>query len=219
MAMTGSKEVGCNLVEDITLKLEGDHKTQEVLMRDEGRKPIISERTKQIEQGVQKMDITEEIYLRASDRTIHDECKVSSQKRDLPPGKKYHVFFSYSSSDMQWVKETLERLEKDHGFVCCEYDQDNIPGTPLVEFASDSIRNAYKTIVVMTREAFNSGFVKYEINMAINHGINEDRICVVPVLLEDCDVPLHLSVLNYVDASDSKKREIWWPKLISELDK
>ncbi|KAK3603487.1 hypothetical protein CHS0354_030328 [Potamilus streckersoni] len=119
---------------------------------------------------------------------------------------------------MEWVKKTVETLEKEYGFVCCEYVRDNTPGTQLLKFADDSIRNAYKTVIVMTREAFQSGFVLHEIQMAINMGFSENRNCVVPVLLEDCDIPGYLKVLDYVDARDTKKRDIWWPKLLKELN-
>ncbi|KAL3861324.1 hypothetical protein ACJMK2_007360 [Sinanodonta woodiana] len=159
---------------------------------------------------------TEVIYSR--NLTISEECQVSLKRRVLPPGKKYHAFFSYSNFDIEWVKKTVETLEKEHGFVCCEYDRDNTPGTPLLKFADDSIKNACKTVVVMTKEAVKSGFVVHEIQMALNLGFSENRNCVVPVLLEDCDVPGYLDVLNYVDAREANSRDIWLPKLLNELN-
>ncbi|KAK3579988.1 hypothetical protein CHS0354_025309 [Potamilus streckersoni] len=159
----------------------------------------------------------DQIHSVTSDITRHREDQTSSRRRTLPHGKKYHVFFSYTNFDMPWVKETVEKLEKDHGFVCCEYDRDNTPGTPLLNFASDSIHNAHKTVVVMTREAFRSGFVVLEIDIDITQSFKERRKCVVPVLLEDCEIPSKLSILNFVDARDPKRRDIWWPKLLTEL--
>ncbi|KAK3579981.1 hypothetical protein CHS0354_025301 [Potamilus streckersoni] len=157
-------------------------------------------------------------YSGTSDLTIPNERQVSLWRRTLTTGKKYHVFFSYSSSDIQWVKKTVDTLEKEYGYFCCEYDRDNTPGTSLLKFASDSIKHACKTIVVMTREAFESGFVSYETEMAIMQGFLEKRKCVVPILLKDCEVPSHLSVLNYIDARDPRRRDIWWPKLLTELE-
>ncbi|KAL3887955.1 hypothetical protein ACJMK2_000340, partial [Sinanodonta woodiana] len=153
-----------------------------------------------------------------SNQIMTEECQKPVQERALPPQKKYHAFFSYASPDIQWVKKIVEELETDHGIICCEYDRDNTPGTPLMTFADESIKNAYKTVLVMTREAFKSRFVQHEIQMAINHGFNEDKNCVVPVLVEDCEIPEYLKVLTYVDARDNNKRNIWWPKLLMELD-
>ncbi|KAK3598550.1 hypothetical protein CHS0354_010727 [Potamilus streckersoni] len=153
-----------------------------------------------------------------SDLTTDEKCQSSVRRRALPPGKKYHVFFSFSSSDIHWVKETVERLERDYGFVCCEYDRDNAPGTPLLPFAEDSIKYACRTVVVMSMDAFKSGFVLHEIQMALLQGFSEGRKHVVPLLLKDCEVPGHLSVLNYIDARDPNRRDIWWPKLLMELD-
>ncbi|KAL3887625.1 hypothetical protein ACJMK2_000021 [Sinanodonta woodiana] len=164
------------------------------------------------------IDSVEETCLSTSNQTMPEACQKPKQERALPPRKKYHAFFSYASPDIQWVKEIVKKLETDHGFICCEYDRDNTPGTPLLTFAADSIRNANKTVIVMTREAFKSGFVKHEIQMAINHGFIEERNCVVPVLVEDCDIPDYLQVFNYVDARDNSKSSIWWPKLLMELD-
>ncbi|KAL3887881.1 hypothetical protein ACJMK2_000270, partial [Sinanodonta woodiana] len=159
-----------------------------------------------------------ETCVSTSNQTMPEECQKPIQERALPPRKKYHAFFSYASPDIQWVKEIVKKLETEHGFICCEYDRDNTPGTQLLTFVEESIINAYKIVLVMTREAFQSEFVKHEIQMAMNHGFTERRKCIVPVLVEDCDIPDYLKVLNYVDARDEKKSSIWWPKLLTELD-
>ncbi|KAL3887957.1 hypothetical protein ACJMK2_000342 [Sinanodonta woodiana] len=165
----------------------------------------------------QKIDSMEDTCLSKSNQTMPEECLTSVQKRALPPRTKYHAFFSYASPDIRWVKKIVEKLEKDHGYICCEYDRDNTPGTPLIQFADDSIRHAYKTVLVMTKNAFQSGFVLHEIQMAMTHACNEKRKYIVPVLVEDCDIPGYLKVLNYVDARDNSKSNIWWPKLLMEL--
>ncbi|KAK3578169.1 hypothetical protein CHS0354_011693 [Potamilus streckersoni] len=189
----------------------------EALGSKERKQTVISYTSTQRELGVQTIEPCEQKDPGTLALTPLDECQVSSQERALPPGKKYHVFFSYCSLDIQFVKETVERLEKDHGFVCCEYDRDNTPGTPLLNFAEEAIRTAFKTVVVMTEDAFQSGFVLHEIDMAIIQGFNEKRKCVVPVLLKDCEIPYRLSILNYVDARDTSRRDTWWPKLLMEL--
>ncbi|KAL3883398.1 hypothetical protein ACJMK2_029666 [Sinanodonta woodiana] len=193
-----------------------DHNYPEFQSGDEREQPSI-----QLENGIRKINSDEDDLhsgTSSSDLARHEQHHVSLRRRSLPPGKKYHVFFCYSSSDIHWVKKTIETLEKEHGFLCCEYDRDNTPGTSLLQFAGDSIRNAYKTVVVMTNEAFQSGFVLHEIEMAIIQGFNERRKCVVPLLLEDCEIPSHLSVLNFVDARDPMRRDIWWPRLLTELE-
>ncbi|KAL3887877.1 hypothetical protein ACJMK2_000266 [Sinanodonta woodiana] len=166
----------------------------------------------------QNIDSVEETCLSTSNQTLPEEFQTPVQKRALPPRTKYHAFFSYASPDIQWVKKIVEELETDHGFICCEYDRDNTPGTPLITFADDSIRNAYKTVLVMTKKAFQSGFVEHEIQMAMTHACNEKRKCIVPVLVEDCEIPSYLKVLNYVDARDNNKSSIWFPKLLMELE-
>ncbi|KAL3888170.1 hypothetical protein ACJMK2_000549 [Sinanodonta woodiana] len=179
---------------------------------------VIKDSYTKIEQRIQNIHVGEETCLSTSNQTMPEECQQPVQEKALPPGKKYHAFFSYASPDIQWVKEIVEKLEKDHGFICCEYDRDNTPGTQLLTFADDSIRNAYKTVLVMTREAFQSEFVLLEIQMAISHGFTEKRKCIVPVLVEDCDIPGYLIVFNYVDARDNSKSSIWLPKLLMELE-
>ncbi|KAL3848018.1 hypothetical protein ACJMK2_018903 [Sinanodonta woodiana] len=187
---------------------QGDQKTSEIVLRNTER---------QTNNGNQYADLYEEIYFRTSNLTILEEC-AASIPRFLFPGKKYHAFFSYSSTDIQFVKEIVERLEKNHRYVCCEYDRDNTPGTPLLTFVDNSITNANKTVVVMTPEAVQSDFVLHEIDMAIMHGFSEYRQCVIPLLYKDCEVPLRLKAINYVDARNTVRREVWWPKLLSALD-
>ncbi|KAK3592286.1 hypothetical protein CHS0354_032676 [Potamilus streckersoni] len=176
------------------------------------------------ETPIQKDKMTEmtdpavQIYSCASDLTKPNEFQASSQKRTLPPGKKYHIFFSYSRLDIEWVRETICTLETDYGFICCDYDRDNTPGTSLLQFVSDSINMSYKIVIVMTRAAVQSPFVVHEIEMAMLDGFNKRKKFVVPVLLEDCEVLSYLRVLHYIDARDSMRRDIWWPKLLMVLD-
>ncbi|KAK3598543.1 hypothetical protein CHS0354_010719 [Potamilus streckersoni] len=191
---------------------QGCHNASELLMSEERKIHASEETVKHIKQGYRIKDPPKQTNFRASDPT-----ETEIYHLPLPPGKKYHVFFSYASPDIQWVKETVEKLERDHGFVCCEYDRDNTPGTPLLPFAEHSIKYACKTVVVMTDTAFKSGFVQHEIQMALMQGFEKGTKCVVPVLLKDCKVPDYLRILNYVDVRDPSQRDIWWPKLLSML--
>ncbi|KAK3588592.1 hypothetical protein CHS0354_001917 [Potamilus streckersoni] len=193
---------------------EGDI-TPKAMGSNEGIEAVTPETSIQFEQ---KRDAFDELSSRVTDQSTSEESQKHLQRRHVELRKKYHAFFCYSSNDIQWVKQTVETLEKKHGFICREYDRDNTPGTLLLQFAEDSIRHSYKTVVVMTKEAFQSDFVLHEIEMAITLGFEERRKCVVPVLLEDCEVPHRFKILNYVDARDPEKINIWLPKLVMELE-
>ncbi|KAL3870676.1 hypothetical protein ACJMK2_038721 [Sinanodonta woodiana] len=171
----------------------------------------------QTEKMAEMTDPAGPIHLGESNLAKSNDFQGSVRKRVLPPGTKYHVFFCYAILDIDWVRETVHALERDYGFVCCEYDRDNTPGTSLLQFVSDSMKKAYKTVIVMTKKAFQSSFVVHEIQMAMSRGFSNRKAFVVPVLLEDCEIPDYLSVLHYIDARDPKRRDIWWPKLVMEL--
>ncbi|KAK3598541.1 hypothetical protein CHS0354_010717 [Potamilus streckersoni] len=196
----------------LALLLARGHDASEPLLCEERQQHVIEEKAKHVEQRSRTKDPLEQTNFQASDLTEPEIYHLP-----LPPGKKYHVFFSYACPDIQWVKETVEKLENDHGFVCREYDRDNTPGSPLLLFAEHSIKYACKTVVVMTDLAFKSGFVQHEIQMALMQGFDKGTQCVVPVLLKDCTVPDYLRILNYVDVRDPSQRDIWWPKLLSML--
>ena len=92
-------------------------------------------------------------------------------------------------------------------FSGCVSDRDFTPGVSVLDNIVKSIHSSYKVILVLTDHFVSSQWYKYEADQAIiqslrlNEVQDQDRncSCVIPVLLEDCKIPIKLEDLTSSD--------------------
>lgn len=110
----------------------------------------------------------------------------------------YDVYISYSSKDKEAVKPLAERLRDDGLRVWFDVwairPGDSIPGV-----IGNGLQNARVVLLFMSRNAFQSDWVKREYEVATLRDPANLAHHLIPVLLEDCQVPDILRVLRYVD--------------------
>ena len=89
----------------------------------------------------------------------------------------------------------------------CTADRDFTPGSSVLDNIVEAIRSGYKVILVLTDHVVSSQWCKYEADQAIMQSLrlndvqDQDRnsSCVIPVLLEDCKIPIKLEDLTSSD--------------------
>jgi len=109
------------------------------------------------------------------------------------PEKSLQIFISYSRVNQQFAIRLACEL-KSAGF-CVWMDQFDIPtGARWDEEIEKALRECQIFLFIMTPASITSQNAKDEVGYAIDHGKR-----VLPVLLEDCEVPLRLRRLQYVD--------------------
>jgi len=92
-------------------------------------------------------------------------------------------------------------------FAGCIADRDFTPGVSVLDNIVEAIHSSYKVILVLTDHFVSSQWCEYEAEQAIirslrlNEVQDQDRnsSCVIPVLLEDCKIPIKLQHLTYSD--------------------
>ena len=92
-------------------------------------------------------------------------------------------------------------------FSGCIADRDFTPGVSVLDNIVEAIHRSCKVILVLTDHFVSSQWCKYEADQAIirslrlNEVQDQDRnsSCVIPVLLEDCKIPIKLQHLPYSD--------------------
>jgi hypothetical protein len=108
------------------------------------------------------------------------------------------VFISHSSADKKVVRQLAEDL-KDRGLKVW-FDQWEIKvGDSIVERIQEGISNNSFLIVVLSKNSVSSSWVKEEINAAFFKQVSDRDIKVIPVLIEDCDIPVLLRHRKYAD--------------------
>ena len=148
--------------------------------------------------------------------------KVDELPKPLPPGKLYHVFLSYraagptTSLDRTWVRNVREKLENEYGYVCCDHERDFIPGWKIVDNITHCIMSSVKTVIVLSEQAVKSPWCSFEAELSLTMNLDMRKRTLIPVIIEQCEVPPHLSSLTYIDGRENP--DVWWPALIRAIN-
>ncbi|XP_067648666.1 uncharacterized protein [Haliotis asinina] len=122
----------------------------------------------------------------------------------LPDGKTHHLFISHSndpSDEEAWAEELVNTMERDFGLKCLWPKRDFTPGRDLGSLIQEGILCSMKVVFVMTPEAVNSGWCKYERNLAFGISVDSPENLIIPVKLKECEFPGIMRTMNYVDVT------------------
>ena len=108
-------------------------------------------------------------------------------------GKQRWTFISYSRKDKDFALQ-LGRELKSAGFLVWLDQLDIATGTRWDDAVERALRECEIFLIILTPASTSSENVKDEIGYAIDHGKR-----ILPVLLEEGDVPLRLRRFQYVD--------------------
>jgi hypothetical protein len=122
----------------------------------------------------------------------------------MPAAKKLSVFISHASQDQDVALQLGQRLEAD-GFDPWQYEDRLLPGMDWnLEIqkamrASDAILVCFSSLSVRKE-----GYIQREYKKALDYRDEkpEGAIYVIPVRLDDCDMPFEFQQIQYVDYPD-----------------
>ena len=122
------------------------------------------------------------------------------------------AFISYSSSDVNWVKEVLvKKLERMNLIVSIDYLFE--AGLPIIDNISKAIIRSEKTLLVITRRYLDSDWTKLERNIAQSTDPASHQKKLIPLLKEDVLIPFELRHLTHIDFASPKNQDDAWKKL------
>ena len=92
-------------------------------------------------------------------------------------------------------------------FSGCISDRDFKPGVSVLDNIAKAIHSSNKVILVLTYHFVSSQWCKYEADQAIMQSLRLNEVqghdrnssCVIPVVLEDCKIPIKLEDLTSSD--------------------
>lgn len=108
------------------------------------------------------------------------------------------VFISYSHNDKVFVDKLAAHLVKNRARVWVDRWELKV-GDSIIQRIQSAIKEADALIVVLSKAAVESEWCKKELTAGLVRELEEKRVVVLPVLLEECDIPLFLKDKLYAD--------------------
>ncbi len=114
------------------------------------------------------------------------------------PGRKIKCFLSHNSNDKP-LAEDLGRQLLDNGIEIWFDKWEILAGDSLTFKIEEGIDSANAFIILMSPHSMKAKWVKEELRIAIQRRLNDPEFAVIPVLLQDCEIPAFLRDYVYVD--------------------
>jgi TIR domain len=108
------------------------------------------------------------------------------------------VFISYSHSDEFIVNKLAAHLVKHNANVWVDTWELNV-GDSILNRVQDAIQESSALLVILSKKSIESEWCKKELSAGLVRELDEKRIIVLPVLVEDCEIPMFLREKMYAD--------------------
>ena len=112
------------------------------------------------------------------------------------------IFISYSHQDSAFVERLAFQLVQKKINVWVDRWELNV-GDSLITRIQDAITGASALLVVLSKASVNSAWVQKVVNSGLLRELEERRVIVLPVLIEDCEIPVFLREKVYADFRSS----------------
>ena len=127
------------------------------------------------------------------------------------------IFISYSHNDKTFVRKLAADLRNANHTVWID-ETDISVGDSIIEKLSDAIKNVDFVVAIISSASVNSRWVQKELDLASNRELNENRIVLLPVLLNDVQLPRFLYGKFYLDFSKEDNYQEYLVKLLEKLE-
>lgn len=108
------------------------------------------------------------------------------------------VFISYSHSDVSIVNKLAAHLVKHNANVWVDTWELNV-GDSILNRVQDAIQESSALLVILSKTSVESEWCKKELSAGLMRELDEKIVVVLPVLVDDCEIPLFLREKMYAD--------------------
>ena len=123
------------------------------------------------------------------------------------------VFLSHSSNDKDFVRKLTGRLRESKVNVWLDENELNI-GDSLTGEVGSAVYECEFFAVVLSKNSMASNWVQTELQNALQREIDEKRVVVLPILLEEIELPTFLRGKLRADFTSEEKFEASFQKLL-----
>lgn len=113
-------------------------------------------------------------------------------------------FLSHNSADKPFVRKLAADLRR-NGFYAWVDEAEIKLGDSLIDKIEEGIETTDFLGVVLSQNSINSEWVKREVRVALTQEIHGKKVKVLPILLEQVDIPAFLSDKKYADFTLEEK--------------
>jgi hypothetical protein len=141
----------------------------------------------------------EALDLAVSVNDIHRVNEIKKQQELLNEFMDKKVFISYNNADRNFVRGLANNLQAVG--LSIWWDEWEIKvGDSIVQKVGSGITTAANLVVVLSPSSVNSPWVQREVGSALMKQLSSEKgIKILPVLLEDCDIPVLLRDIRWAD--------------------
>jgi len=130
-------------------------------------------------------------------------------------------FLCYAKENSTGVREFRERLKAEAWIDPWFDEEDILPGQMWEERVTDAVHNSHAVIIFLSSIAVRTeGFFHKELKLALDAATEkpDGTIFIIPIRLDDCDVPERLMPYQYVDYfGDEAHKDSVYSSLIAAL--
>jgi hypothetical protein len=108
------------------------------------------------------------------------------------------VFICHASEDQRLARSLWIRLSQ-YGVTAWLDEAEMNAGDVLVQKLAVAIHSARWFIALLTKHSVAKKWVTFELNQAMDREVREERHFILPVVADDCDIPMYLRNKVYVD--------------------
>lgn len=126
------------------------------------------------------------------------------------------VFLSHNSKDKPWVRALAERLMADDVVVWLDEAEINI-GDSLIDKIAEGIKEMKFVAAIISNNSVESSWVQKEISIAMSKEVAGRKVTVLPLVIDDCELPSSLSDKLYADFTNPDNFEASYEKLLRAI--
>lgn len=108
------------------------------------------------------------------------------------------IFISYSHADKAFVDKLASKLVENDAHVWVDTWELNV-GDSILNRVQEAIQDSSALLIVLSKASVASEWCKKELNAGLMRELAEKKVIVLPVLVEDCDIPVFLREKMYAD--------------------
>jgi len=108
------------------------------------------------------------------------------------------VFISYSHQNKEFADKLAANLVKKKAHVWVDTWELNV-GDSIIDKVQSAIQESSALIVIISKASMESEWCKKELSAGFLRELEEKRVVVLPLLLEDCEMPIFLRGKMYAD--------------------
>jgi restriction endonuclease Mrr len=129
--------------------------------------------------------------------------------------KRPQIFLSYASSDREVAQRIAEEIQK-MGMGVWFSEWELRPGDSIAERIEEGLSASDILLILLSAQSVRSRWVEHELNAALSRELKSRAITIVPVLIEDCEIPAALVGRVNLDLRSNLEQGV--RTLVQELD-